>query len=471
MNRRSFIKLVGTSAGAYMIASLSGCMEAAQSSSRSPNIIYIMADDLGYGDLSCYGQDKFSTPNIDRLAKEGMKFTDHYAGCTVCAPSRCSLMTGLHTGHCYIRGNREVKPEGQAPMPPDTVTVAKLLKQKGYTTGIFGKWGLGGPGSGSEPNDQGFDKFFGYNCQRQAHSYYPTHLWNNRKKVMLPENEGGKTETYSHDLIAEEALKFLKENKDRPFFMYVPFTIPHAAMQVPDDSLNQFLGKFPEVKSNSGGYAKQDHPRAAFAAMVTRMDGDVGKIMDTLKMLGIDNDTLVIFTSDNGPHKEGGHDSVYFNSNGPLRGFKRDLYEGGIRVPFLARWPGKVKAGSVTDHPSAFWDLMPTACDIAGAGCPDNIDGISYLPTLLGKKQPKHEYLYWEFHEQGTKQAVRMGKWKGVYLIKADKFELYDLSKDIGEENNIASDNPTITEKIRGIMKSARVPSELFKLPKLDSKG
>ena len=468
INRRDFVKATGLS---LAVLTMPGCLllsNSAKHNTKKPNIIYIMADDLGYADLGCYGQTKIKTPNIDKIASGGMKFTQHYAGTTVCAPSRCSLMTGLHTGHAFIRGNKEVQPEGQWPMPAGTVTVANILQNAGYTTGMFGKWGLGGLGTEGEPNKQGFDHFFGYNCQRQAHSFYPQHLWRNTEKVMLDGNADGKRETYAHDLIVDEGLKFIDKNKDKPFFLYLPYTIPHAELAVPEDSLRQYKGKFPEKPFPGGHYYKQETPRAAYAAMVTRMDGYVGKVMAKLKALGIDNNTIVMFTSDNGPHGEGGNDRKFFDSNGPLRGMKRDLYEGGIRVPLVVRWPGKIKAGTVSEHISAFWDLMPTCTELVGANTPDGIDGISYVPTLLGKKQTEHQYLYWEFHERGGKQALRMGNFKAVRLNVRKKpngpIELYDLNNDIGETNNIAQKHPAIIEKMAKIMKTARIDSSVFRL-------
>jgi len=457
--RRSFLKLAGLGAAA-LAAPIS--LRAAEIK-RKPNIIYIMADDLGYGDLSCYGQKKFTTPHIDKMCAEGMKFTDHYSGSTVCAPSRCVLMTGLHTGHAYVRGNREVRPEGQAPMPADIFTVPRMLRKAGYVTGMFGKWGLGAPGSPSDPAEH-FDTFFGYNCQRQAHTYYPKHLWSNRTKVPLD----GKT--YSADLIAEKGLEFIKANKDKPFFCYMPTTVPHASMHVPEDSHKPWREKFPQFEKRIGRYSgpKVVNPIAAFAGMVTRLDASVGKIFDLLKELKIDDNTLVIFTSDNGAHHEGGHDPKFFDSNGPLRGLKRDLYEGGIRAPFIARWPGKVKPGSTTALPSAFWDFMPTCADIAGIEPPRGIDGLSYLPTLLGQddKQKKHEYLYWEFYEGGGKDAVRMGRWKGVRTGTRKNpdapLQLFDLSKDIGETKNIAAENPEIVKKLLGFIQAAHTDSPLW---------
>lgn len=427
-----------------------------------PNIVYILLDDAGYGDLSCYGQTKFQTPNIDRLAQEGMKFTDHYAGATVCAPTRCSLMTGRHTGRCYVRGNREVQPEGQAAIPADTVTLPKLLQKQGYATGGFGKWGLGAPGSESDPVNQGFDTFFGYNCQRQAHTYYPQHLWDGRRKVMLD----GKT--YSHDLIMDRALKFIRDNRDGPFFCYLPVTIPHAAMHVPEEYAAPFRKKFPQFEDKIGKYKGPNvkNPIAAFAGMMTKMDEDVGRLLALLQELDIDENTIVMLTSDNGPHQEGGHNPVFFQSSGPFQGFKRDLYEGGIRMPFLVRWPGQVKPGTTSDLISAHWDILPTCCELAGAEIPSDIDGISLLPTLLGQseKQKQHEYLYWEFFERGGKRATRFGDWKAIQLNvhqNADgPIELYNLADDPQEKRDIAAQHPDRVAQARKIFAEAHEPSE-----------
>jgi len=473
--RRDFLRMMGITAASTGAASLlSGCGEPIRVSWKSPaqpNIIYIMADDLGYGDLGCYGQKVIQTPNIDKLAAEGMRFTDHYAGSTVCAPSRCCLMTGLHTGHAFIRGNARI------PLRPSDVTVAELLKTAGYTTGIIGKWGLGEPGTTGIPNKQGFDYWFGYLNQGHAHNYYPEYLWRNEEKFPL-KNEvnhiiGGRDRTpggvatkrvdYSHDLFAREALGFVEKNKDKRFFLYLPFTIPHA---------NNEAGKEGMEVPSFGPYMGKDwpDPQKGHAAMITRLDGDVGKLMALLKKLGLDNNTLVIFTSDNGPHKEGGGDPEFFNSSGPLRGYKRALYEGGIRVPFIARWPGKIKAGTVSDHVSAFWDFLPTCCELAGVRAPEGIDGLSMAPTLLGRSgQAEHEYMYWEFHEQGKRQAVRMGEWKGVRQNIAKEpdgpIELYNLKDDIGEKTNIADRYPEIVARIENCMKAAHTPSENWPMP------
>ena len=459
MNRRRFVKTLG--AGTAM-SFLPGC-QSLLGKKRKPNIVFILADDLGYGDLSCYGQQKFQTPHIDQLAREGMRFTQLYAGSTVCAPSRCSLMTGLHTGHSQIRGNKGMEPEGQAPMRAGTVTVTNFLKSAGYKCGMFGKWGLGPPGSDSDPAVF-FDEFFGYNCQSQAHNYYPDHLWHNRGRVPLDGR------TYSHDLIMQAAVHFIKANRNQPFFCYMPVTIPHASMHAPKALHDKYRALYPQFENLTGKYAGPDvqNPVAAFPAMVEHLDQGVGEIMKLLKTLGIDDNTLVIFTSDNGPHAEGGHDPGFWNSNGPLNGIKRDLYEGGIRVPFIARFPGKIEPGSTSDHIAAFWDMLPTFCELAGVSAPDNIDGISLLPALKGKKQKKHEYLYWEFTEQGGKQAIRMGNWKAVRLNVLEnpeaEIELYDLARDIEEVNNIAAQNPEIIEQMKRLFIEARTESEMFPL-------
>ncbi len=445
---------------------------------NQPNIIYILADDLGYGDLSCYGQKRFKTPNIDRMAKEGMLFTQHYAGSTVCAPSRSSLMNGQTTGHTPIRGNKEWKPEGQWPMPAETFTVAEMLKEAGYVTGGFGKWGLGYPGSEGDANMQGFDEFFGYNCQRLAHNYYPSHLWDNQKKMILKGNSGDKLEEYAPELIHQRALQFIEKNKNKPFFLFYPNTIPHAELLIPEKYMNKFQGKYlPEKIFNGatpgndgfreGSYGTQPESHAAFAAMVTLLDKQVGEIVGKLKELGLEKNTIIIFSSDNGPHQEGGGDPDYFDSNGVLRGYKRDLYEGGIREPMIAWWPGKIKAKSTSNLISAFWDVMPTLAELAGIKAPENIDGISFLPTLLGQKgQRKHETMYWEFHEMGGRQAIRKDNWKLVRYQVLDPTkittELYDLNADIGEENNVAEKHPEIVAELIQTMIQSRTSSDVF---------
>ncbi len=445
---------------------------------KTPNIIYILADDLGYGDLSVYGQKKFKTPNIDKLAENGMLFTQHYSGSTVCAPSRSALMTGLHTGHTPIRGNKEIKPEGQYPIPDRTYTIAELLKKVGYSTGAFGKWGLGFPKSEGDPVLQGFDTFFGYNCQRLGHHYYPRHLWHNNDSIVLQSNTGKQKGTYAPQLIHEETLKFIEQHKDTTFFAYVASVIPHAELAAPENILKKHRGKYnPEIpyigtdkgpNYRLGPYESQKEPNATFAAMIEILDTQVGEIVNKVKELGIEDNTIIIFTSDNGPHREGGANPESFNSNGDLKGFKRDLYEGGIRVPMIASWPGQIKSGSKSNHISAFWDVFPTLSDIVGASTPSNLDGISFLPTLLGEvnAQKEHDYLYWEFHEKGGRQAVRRGKWKAVkynVLEQSDsKIQLYDLSKDIGEKYDVASKHPEILKEIEKIIKEARTNSDIF---------
>ncbi len=442
-----------------------------------PNIVYILADDLGYGDVGFNGQSKFATPNIDKLAAEGMIFTQHYAGSTVCAPSRSALLTGMHTGHTPIRGNKEVQPEGQYPMPDSTYTLAEMLKSKGYQTGVFGKWGLGYPGSEGDPNMQGFDEFYGYNCQRLAHHYYPYHLWHNQEKIILEGSKGTNRNDYAAQLIHEEALKFLDANRDHPFFLFYASPIPHAELLLPQENIEPFKGKLlPEKRYigvdggegfREGSYGSQEDCHAAFAAMVTLLDKQVGEISEKLEELGIADHTILVFTSDNGPHQEGGADPDFFDSNGIYKGYKRDLYEGGIHVPMIVKWPHKVKAGSSTDHISAFWDIMPTLADIAGVELTQPIDGLSFLPTLTGNEnQQKHDYLYWEFHEKGGRIAVRKGKWKGVKYNVAkepvDELQLFDLTKDPGETRNLASQFPEVVKELAGIMKEARTESEVF---------
>lgn len=445
---------------------------------QKPNIILILADDLGYGDLGCYGQKIIKTPNIDRMAAEGMLFTQHYAGCAVSAPSRSCLMTGQHTGHTFIRGNKEVSPEGQLPLPMNTFTIAKMLKQAGYITGAFGKWGLGYPGSEGDPNNQGFDEFYGYNCQRMSHNYYPYHLWHNQTKVILDGNLGTNNGQYAQDLIHQQAIRFIQDNKNNTFFAFLPYVLPHAELISPDDSIFAEYKNLPPGKSykgidggqanTNGGYSSCSAPHVAYAAMVTRLDTYVGEVMAELKRLGLDRNTLVIFTSDNGPHREGGNDPDFFDSYGSLRGIKRDLYEGGIREPMIAWWPGKINANVKSDLISAFWDLMPTFKQLTGIKLPIKTDGISILPTLISEKgQMYHKYLYWEFHEDGGKIAVRFGKWKGIKLNFNIHPEapmlLFDLEKDIHEDNNVASQNPNIVNVIDSFMKKARTESSIFK--------
>jgi len=459
----------------------SGCGSKPSTGSKEntpPNIIYILADDLGYGDLSCYGQDKFSTPHLDQLARQGIRFTRHYSGSTVCAPSRSVLMTGLHTGHTQVRGNQEVRPEGQWPLADSVLTMAERMKEAGYVTGAFGKWGLGFPGSEGDPVNQGFDLFFGYNCQRYAHRYYPEYLWENEEKVMLPGNDWSSTETYAPDVIQEKTLEFIRNNRDTSFFAYLPIVIPHAELIVPDDEILQlYLDKYPEEAYVGrpgadygpdmviGMYCSAEFPHATFAAMVHRIDLYVGQIVEELEELGIAENTLIMFTSDNGPHQEGGADPEFFNSSAGLRGVKRDLYEGGLRVPMIASWPGTIEGGRITDHVSAFWDVLPTLSDLAGFNV-DRTDGISFLPVLLGEEQPAHEFLYWEFHERGGKQAILADPWKAVRLGVGQNpdgpLELYNLDEDPHEKNNVADMYPELVDKFSRMMEEERVPSAKF---------
>lgn len=445
---------------------------------QKPNIVYILADDLGFGDLSCYGQKLFSTPNIDKLAETGIKFTQHYSGSTVCAPSRSSLMTGQHTGHTFIRGNKEWNPEGQYPLEDKAVTIAEALKEEGYTTGAFGKWGLGYPGSEGDPNNQGFDEFFGYNCQRMGHNYYPYYLWHNQEKVMLNGNEGKQTGQYGPDIIHEQALEFMKKNKNQPFFMFYPSIIPHAELLAPERYMDKHRGKYePEndyqgvdegENYRRGPYGSQPESHAAFAAMINILDDQVGEIITQLKKLKIYENTIIVFTSDNGPHLEGGADPDYFNSNGIYKGYKRDLYEGGIRVPMIVVWDGKIAPGTQTSHPSAFWDVFPTFAEITGADVPENTDGISFLPTLTGNEnqQKKHNYLYWEFHEKGGRKALRKGEWKlinyNVFNQEKTTVELYNIAADPKEEKNVADQYPEIVQELNRLMNSARTESSVF---------
>ncbi|QDV72754.1 arylsulfatase [Botrimarina mediterranea] len=430
---------------------------------RLPNIVFVLADDLGYGDLSCFGQQRFTTPRLDELAARGMKLTQHYAGSTVCAPSRCALMTGLHTGHCAVRGNRERQPEGQEPMPGDAVTMADLLKRAGYATGAFGKWGLGYPGSESDPLRSGFDEFFGYNCQRHAHRYYTDYLWDGDRRIDI------ESDVYTHDLIFDRALDFIRDHQDGPFFCFLPVTLPHAAMEAPEEDRAPFRQEFAQFENNVGKYAGAEvvNPIASFPAMVRRLDGDVGRLVDLLGELGIDDNTIVVFTSDNGPHREGGHDPEFFDSNGPLRGHKRDLYEGGVRAPTIVSWPGHVAAGVESDILSAGWDWLPTFCELAGDTTPGGLDGVSLAPTLTGAgEQQQHAYLYWEFHEQGGKQAVRRGPWKAVRL-GANKNphaapELYNLDNDPGETTNLAESEPAILAELVQLMAEAHRPAPSY---------
>jgi arylsulfatase A-like enzyme len=430
-----------------------------QDAGAPPNIVLIVADDLGYGDLSCYGQSKLQTPNIDRLATEGMRFTDFYAGSTVCAPSRCVLMTGMHTGHCYIRGNSKQNLRG------GDVTIAEMLQRTGYACGGYGKWGLGHENSGGMPTLQGFDDFYGYFDQTHAHNYFPTFLMRGTKReplgnVVPDEGKDGQgvaseRKQYSHDRIFDEAIAFLNRSHDKPFFLYLPVTIPHA---------NNEAGKQGMEILDVGRFAKEDwpEPEKGFAAMMQRLDSDVGILLEAIETLNLTGNTFVFFTSDNGPHKEGGHDPEFFDSNGPLTGIKRDLTEGGIRVPFLARCPGRIAAGSVSRHPAYLGDLFATFCDLGGARTFPGLDSISLAPTLLGrpKDQEQHPYLYWEFHERGFSQAVRHGEWKAIRSGgEKGRVKLYNLVDDPGETTDIAKDEARVAKQMAAFMDEAHIPS------------
>ena len=478
------------------------------SAERLPNVIFILADDLGYGDIGPFGQKKIRTPNLDRMAAEGMRFTQHYSGNAVCAPSRCVLLTGKHPGRAWIRDNKEVKPEGQEPIPADTTTLARLLRAQGYATAAMGKWGLGFPGSTGEPLKQGFDRFFGYNCQAVAHNYYPTSLWDNNKRIVLnnpafsahqrfptnadPADEKAYTRyvgnVYAPDLIGEQALRFIRTNSSRPFFLYFATTVPHLALQVPEDSLAEYRGKFddkPFAGTNANDYVPQFSPRAAYAAMITRMDRDIGRILSLVRELGLDENTIFVFTSDNGPlyDKLGGTDTDFFNSAAGLRGRKGSLYEGGIRVPLIVRWKGHIAANTSSDRVTGFEDWLPTLMELNGAAAavPKEIDGISFAPTLLGKRQEPRAFLYREFPAYNGWQSVRIGDWKGVRHPLNPKgrnapepklgIELYDLKTDPTETTDVAKSHPAIIAQMEGILREQHSPSEVFPFPALDRKA
>ena len=450
---------------------------------QSPNVVFILVDDLGAGDIEPYGQQIIKTPNLNALASEGMKFTQFYAGAPVCAPSRASVITGQTTGETHIRGNKEVSEpiDGQAPILSSSPSIGKVFKMAGYNAGIFGKWGLGTVDSDGNPLLHGFDTFFGYNSQFRAHRQYPAFLWRDNQKVEIPENGYYKHQNvYANDLIHHEALQYIQnQTKNTPFFAYLTYTLPHAELAVPKDSVFESYRYLPEKPykgrdydqitegfPNFWGYKSQPYAHATHAAMVTRLDSYLGDIRATLKKKGIEDDTIIIFASDNGAHREGGADPEFFNSSAGLRGFKRDVYEGGIRTPFIVYWKGKIKAGSINHHVGAFWDLFPTFAEIAGVKHKLTENQVSFLPTLLGKKQKKHKYLYWEFHEMGGRQAVRYKHWKGVRLnaskSKNAPIELYDLSKDPAETTDVAKKHPKIVKKIAKIMEKAHTKSDLF---------
>jgi arylsulfatase A-like enzyme len=443
---------------------LMGLSMRAATQGRTPplNIVIIQADDLGYGDLSAYGQAQFRTPGIDRLAQEGIRFTNYYAGSTVCAPSRAALMTGYHTGHAWIRGN------GEIPLRAQDVTIAMLLRDAGYRTAVIGKWGLGRPGTTGQPDKKGFEYSFGFLDHRHAHRQYTDHLYRNAERVATDLNRD-----YVNDLFTKEAGEFIESKDGRPFFLYLNYTVPHAELRAPEDSMQPLRGKFTETPfintqadarptgpdDVSLGYRSQATPRAAFVAMITRMDRDIGRLVDLIKSRGIERQTLVMFISDNGPHEEGGGDPVFFKSSGGLRGIKRDLYEGGIRVPMIASWVGTIPAGRVSYHEWAHWDVLPTLTELAGAQTPKGLDGVSMARALRGEQQPRHEFMYWEFHERGFQQAVRMGNWKAIRLKNGAPLELYDLPDDPNEQYNIASAHPDVVAKIEAYLKTARTDS------------
>ncbi len=442
MTRRNFI--ASAAAGAAY----------AQTRTAKPNIVFILSDDLGYGDLGCYGQQKIQTPVLDRLAAGGMRFTQAYAGSTVCAPSRCCLMTGRHTGHASVRGNKS--PE--LGLRKDEVTVASMLRATGYRTALFGKWGLGAYDVDSHPNDKGFQQFFGYLNQGHAHNSFPDYLWDNKSEHFLKENWFNRKKTFSNDLFTERALKFIGEQGQDPFFLYLSYTIPHA-----DNERGNF-NKIGIDSPDMGPYANRDWPDVEknFAATVTRMDTQIGQLLAALDTKGVRENTLVIFTSDNGPHKEGGHNPNFFESSGAVRGTKRDLYEGGVRVPTIADWKGRIRPGQVSDHAWAFWDFLPTAAELAAVKAPGQIDGLSFVPAMLGGRQAAHDYLYWEFHEGGFQQAVRQGDWKLVRQAPKNQLELFNLKQDLKETRNLAAEQPQVLAKMQALFRSARTDHPQF---------
>jgi arylsulfatase A-like enzyme len=450
------------------LAALAGLAHpaAAQPPARLPNIVLILADDLGYGDLGCFGQTRIRTPHLDRLAKDGVRFTQSYAGSTVCAPSRCALMTGYHTGHCRVRGNGGGGgPRDNVPLRPDDPCVAELLKRAGYVTALVGKWGLGETGSTGVPTRKGFDHFFGYLNQHHAHNYYPDFLWRGTEKVPVAnpqsaaDNVAARFVHDAPDLFREEALRFLQATKDKPFFLYFATTSPHA-----NNEKTRATGEGNEVPGDAP-YTAEPWPQAEKnkAAMITRMDADIGALLTKLRELGLEENTLVLFSSDNGPHKEGGNDPAFFQSSGPFRGIKRSLTDGGIRVPSIARWPGRIAPGTTSDHVWAFWDLLPTACDLAGVPTPPGLDGISIAPTLSGRgEQKRHDFLYWEFHEGGFKQAVRHGTWKAIRQAPGAALELYDVAADPGEAKDVAAAHPEVVRRVEEYLRTARTDSAEF---------
>ncbi len=494
------VVLVGLALGGWLQAVPAIAQTPARAAAAErPNIVFILADDLGYRELGSFGQAKIKTPHLDRLAREGMRLTQHYAGNAVCAPSRCVLMTGKHPGHAVVRSNKSTPPEGQWPLPEEEKTLAELLSAQGYVTGAFGKWGLGGPGSCGDPNQQGIDRFFGYNCQAHAHSYYPSYLWSDQQRITLdndppvpghaglapgaaPDDPSSyaafQGDDYAPDRINEQAIAFLKANQDRPFFLYYPSVIPHVALHVPDEDLKPYLAEGWEDPpfTREGGYGYTPHftPRAAYAAMISRLDRYVGRLLTTLDELGLREDTLVVFSSDNGTTHLGKEvDYDFFASVGELRGLKGSLYEGGVRVPTIVRWPGKVPAGTVSDRVSGFEDWIPTLLDVAGAteAVPADVDGINMAPTLLGRSQPPRPFLYREFPSYGGQQSIRVGNWKAIRqrMSKGNlDIELYNLARDVGESNDVAARHPEVVERLAKLMEEQHEPSEIFPLRPLD---
>lgn len=472
----------------HILLVITGCSVKNEESSQTkqvkkPNIVYILTDDLGYGDLGSYGQKIIKTPYLDKMAAEGIRFTQHYAGAPVCAPSRASLMTGRDTGHCWVRGNYETGPRGfgaELELRPEDKTIGELLQKAGYNTAMIGKWGMGMDETTGEPNKKGFDYSYGFLNQAHAHWQFPQYLYRNGKKESVEQNSGGKRSYFSNDIFTDEALGFIKAEREKPFFLYLAYTTPHAELLVPEDSIfDSYKGKFKESpfvanmsgsnrKDSLGYYRSQEYPFAAYAAMITHIDNDVHKIINQLKQLGLDENTIVMFSSDNGPHKEGGAKPEYFDSNGEFRGIKRNLNEGGIRMPFIARWPGHIKPGQISDHISAFWDILPTMADIAGVDISDvPTEGISLLPTLLNDTigQEKHDYLYWEFHERKySEQAVRKGDWKVVRHDPDGKAKLYNLKIDPSEEKNLAADHPDILSEMESLFERARTENPYWKM-------
>ena len=439
---------------------------------EKPNIVYIIADDLGYGDLSCYGQKGFETPHLDQMAKSGIRFTSHYSGSTVCAPSRSCLMTGQDSGNTYIRGN------GDYQLRAEDFTLAELLKQAGYKTGMVGKSCVAGNSNDPQaPHEGGFDYFWGTLSHRTAHYHYPKSVHSQGKEVMIEGNDGKRGSVYIQDEYTKRSLEFIERSKDEPFFLLLSYSVPHASLQAPKEAVEPFVGKFEKEKRYKGGhYVACEHVKATHAAMVTRMDQQIGDVVAKLKELGIEENTLICFTSDNGSHVEGGYHYKLLNSNGVLRGGKRDLYEGGIRVPFIVKWPKVISAGRETDHASAFWDFFPTVCEMLGEDAPEQTQGVSFLPLLKGKEQLKHAYLYWEFQGEDGKVALRKGDWKIVRVnvnpngksskqkLKAkeqavSKYELYNLAEDIREKNNLAQKYPEKVSELVKLLKSARTES------------